>query len=108
MATGDGTKGGNTVPPRIVSDDIFGGEPRIRDRRISVLDVYEYVEEGDLAPSIFAETYDVDLETVYCALGYYHTHASEMEAYRDAREQAMKDISERVVSKRPDSVSPGG
>jgi uncharacterized protein (DUF433 family) len=108
MATDDGTRPGNAAPSRIVSDDVFGGEPRLRGRRISVLDVYEYVEEGDMTPSLFAETYDVDVETVYCALGYYHTHASEMQTHRAEREQAMKDVRERVESERPDGVSPGG
>jgi uncharacterized protein (DUF433 family) len=108
MATDDGTNRGNAASSRIVSDDLFDGEPRLRGHRISVLDVYEYVEEGDMTPSRFAETYDVDVETVYCALGYYHTHATEMETHREAREQAMRDVRERVASKRPKGISPGG
>ena len=44
--------------PRIVVDDRFGGQPHLRGRRITVLDVYEQVREGigDLSPAEFADS----------------------------------------------------
>lgn len=51
--------------PRIVADERFGGEPRIVGRRITVLDVYEQVEEGagEMTPEEFRRRFDSTLLT---------------------------------------------
>lgn len=94
--------------PRIVVDDMFGGEPRIAGRRISVLDVYDQVQEGagDFATEEFAETFGLDLADIYHALAYYHTHSDEMKRHRDARDQAFGELEEHVVQNRPSGVEP--
>lgn len=92
--------------PRIVVDDMLGGEPRIAGRRISVLDVYDQVEEGagEMTTDEFAETFRLDLADVYHALAYYHAHSNEMERHREARDQALADLRERVAKDRPPGV----
>lgn len=94
--------------PRIVADDMFGGEPRIRGRRITVLDVYERVKEGDgeMAPDEFADTFRLPVADVYAALAYYHDHEAAMERHRDARAQASADLRERVANDRPAGINP--
>lgn len=83
-------------------DDVMGGEPRIEGRRISVRQVADWVEEGDLSAKTVADRYDLDIADVYRALTYYHEHPGEMAAVRRrrrerisaARERGMKTLSE--------------
>jgi uncharacterized protein (DUF433 family) len=94
--------------PRIVADDLFGGEPRIRERRITVLDVYEGVQEGsgDLPPGEFAETFELSVADVYHALAYYHSHREEMERQRETRARASEELREQVEQERPAGIDP--
>lgn len=94
--------------PRIVEDEMFGGEPRIRGRRITVLDVYEQVQEGDgeMTPEAFAETFRLNVADVYTALAYYHAHTEEMDRHREARERASEDLRERISRDRPTDITP--
>jgi len=94
--------------PRIVTDDSFGGEPRIDGRRITVLDVYDGVRDGngDRTPEEFAETFRLSVADVYAALAYYHAHPEEMERHRGAREEASADLRERATQDRPPGVDP--
>jgi len=96
--------------PRIVADELFGGEPRVRGRRITVLDVYEQVRDGDgeLSPEEFAETFELSMADVYAALAYYHAHEEEMEDHRAARQRASVDLRERIRRERPAGVDPNG
>lgn len=92
--------------PRIVADDTFGGEPRVRGRRIAVLDVYERLRTGGSDPDEFADTFGLDVADVYAALAYYHAHEEEMDRHRRARERASADLRERVERDRPAGVEP--
>lgn len=96
--------------PRIVADQLFGGEPRIRGRRITVLDVYERVKDGDgeMSPDAFAETFGLSVAEVYAALAYYHAHEEEMEDHRAARERASADLREQIGRDRPAGIGPNG
>jgi uncharacterized protein (DUF433 family) len=93
--------------PRIVADDLFGGEPRIRGRRITVLDVYEGVQEetGDLPPEEFAETFELSVADVYHVLAYYHSHSEEMDRHREARSRASEELHERVEQERTAGIT---
>jgi uncharacterized protein (DUF433 family) len=94
--------------PRIVADERFGGRPRLRGRRITVLDVYEGVTEGegDLTPEEFAETFRLPVSDVYRALAYYHDHREEMERQREARDRTAGEVRARIAESRPDSIEP--
>lgn len=94
--------------PHVVADDSFGGEPRLRGRRITVLDVYDRVETGGMAPDEFAETFRLDVADVYHALAYYHDHPEEMASHREARGQAAEEVRREIRRSRPDHVDPDG
>ena len=83
---------------RIVSDDVLGGEPRIEGHRISVLQVHEEVEAGDVSPQLFADRYDLDVAAVYRALAYYHEHPTEMDAIRRRRRERIDTARDRALS----------
>lgn len=94
--------------PRIIADDRFGGEPRIRGRRITVLDVYEQVTggDGDQTPHEFAEKFSLPVADVYAALAYYHANTEEIEQYRTERKSASESLREQAAHDRPASVEP--
>ena len=47
---------------RIVTDEaVMGGEPRIEGHRISVRQVADWVEKGDLSAKTVADRYDLDI-----------------------------------------------
>lgn len=94
--------------PRIVADDLLDGEPRVRGRRITVLDVHEQVQEGtgDLSPGEFAETFQLSVADVYHALAYYHAHTEEMVHQQERRAQASDDLHERIAEERPAGINP--
>lgn len=79
-------------------------EPHIKDRRISVVQIHERVEDLGLAPATVAEQYDLDLADVYLALAYFHQHPREMQAIQTQRAQAFNDLREEID--RPPGVDP--
>lgn len=83
---------------RIVTDDVLGGEPHIEATRISVLQTFEEVEEGDLTPQSFADRYDLDVASVYRALAYYHEHPKEMEAVRRRRRNLIEESRDEALT----------
>lgn len=59
---------------RIVeTDDVMGGQPRIEGRRISVLQIYEWVNEEGMTPETVSSEFDVELADVHLALSYSRT-----------------------------------
>lgn len=81
---------------RIVTDEaVMGGEPRIEGRRISVRQVADWVEKGDLSAKTVADRYDLDIADVYRALTYYHEHPGEMAAVRHRRREQIRAARER-------------
>lgn len=79
-------------------------EPHIRDRRISVRQVYTLVEERGEDPEAVADRYDLDVADVYHALAYYHDHPREMRGVEQQREDAIADFRESID--RPEGVDP--
>lgn len=64
-------------------DGVFGGEPHLADRRITVLQIVEPVLDGH-EPATVADQLDVSLGEVHEALAYYYNHPDEMASIRDA------------------------
>lgn len=79
-------------------------EPHIRDRRVSVRQVYALVEERGENPEAVADRYDLDVADVYHALAYYHDHPREMRDVEEEREDAIADFRESID--RPEGVDP--
>lgn len=83
---------------RIVSTtDVLGGEPRIADRRIGVLDVYELVAAGG-SPVDVADQLDVTLAEVHAALAYYYEHPTEMRTLRREREETKRTLASEALA----------
>lgn len=83
---------------RIVSTaDVLGGEPRIADRRIGVLDVYELVAAGR-SPVDVADQLDVTLAEVHAALAYYYEHPAEMRTLRREREETKRTLASEALA----------
>ena len=66
-------------------------EPHVAGRRVSVLQLYERVEEVGLDPHEVADQYDLDVAAVYYALAYYHANPEEMQQVREQRETSDGD-----------------
>ena len=87
---------------------ICSAESHAFGRRITVLDVYDHVQEGsgDLTPREFAEMFQLGVADVYHALAYYHSHTDEMVRQEEARVRASRDLRDRVEQDRPTGIDP--
>lgn len=88
----------------IVSDeDVMGGQPRIEGRRISVLQIVEWIHEEGMAPETVAAEFDLDMADIYRALTYYYDHIDEMSEWRNRREDRIRESKEDQPA--PDSFT---
>lgn len=91
---------------KIVSTDgVMGGQPRIADRRISVLQIVEWVHEEGMDPETVAAEFDLEMAAIYRALAYYYDNIEEMHTWRDRRERRLRES--RTSQSLPDSVTDG-
>jgi uncharacterized protein (DUF433 family) len=86
----------------VSTDGVMGGQPRIADRRISVLQIVEWVHEEGMDPETVAAEFDLDMAAIYRALAYYYENVEEMQTWRDRRERRLSDSRSNQPS--PDSV----
>lgn len=85
--------------PDIVRDDsVLGGEPRIAETRVGVLDVYELVVEGGCSPTDVADQLDITLADVYGALAYYYDHPDKMRTLREERSEVERRLADEALS----------
>lgn len=82
------------------------GEPHIAGRRVSVLQIHDWVEGSGLSPQKVADRFNLDVAEVYAALTYYHDNPAEMKALREDRERAIETARERAKADRPPGVGP--
>lgn len=88
----------------IVSEaGVMGGQPRIEGRRISVLQIVEWIHEEGMAPETVATEFELDLADIYRALTYYYDNVEEMSTWRDRREDRIRES--RRNQPDPDSVT---
>ena len=80
------------------TDDVLGGEPRIADTRVGVLDIYELVAGGGYSPEDIADQLDLSLAQIYAALAYYHERSEEMRELRRERDELESRLSEDSLS----------
>jgi uncharacterized protein (DUF433 family) len=81
-------------------------EPHVAGRRVSVLQLYERIEELGLDPHEVADQYDLDVAAVYYALAYYHANPEEMQQVRDQRDDTATELREAATQTRPEGVTP--
>lgn len=85
----------------VETEGVMGGQPRIDGRRISVLQIVEWVHEEGLSPETVATEFDLDLADIYRALTYYYDNLDEMAKWRRLRDERRQESRERQLS--PDS-----
>jgi len=88
----------------IVSEaGVMGGQPRIEGRRISVLQIVEWIHEEGMDPETVATEFDLDLADISRALAYYYDNVQEMSTWRDRREERIRESKRDQPD--PDSVT---
>lgn len=87
----------------VSTDGVMGGQPRIEGRRISVLQIVEWVHEEGMDPETVAAEFDLDMAEIYRALAYYYENIDSMETWRERRERRLRES--RSDHSRPESVS---
>lgn len=81
----------------------MGGQPRIEGRRISVLQIVEWVHEEGMEPETVAAEFDLDMAEIHHALAYYYENIESMDTWRDRRERRLRES--RKDHPNPDSLS---
>lgn len=76
----------------VSTDDILGGAPRIKGRRIGVHHITTRVFDGDVPPEQVAAEYDLDLADVYRALTYYYDHPEEIRKLQERHPSPPDDV----------------
>jgi uncharacterized protein (DUF433 family) len=74
----------------VATEDVMGGQPRIEGRRISVVQIVEWVNEDGLAPETVATEFDLDMADVYRALAYYYDDVESMTEWRERRDRRVR------------------
>lgn len=82
----------------VKTDGVMGGQPRIDGRRISVLQIYEWVNEEGMSPETVSTEFDVELANVHLALSYYYDNVDEMEDWRERRNARIDESEEEQPS----------
>lgn len=75
----------------VSTEGVMGGQPRIEGRRISVLQIVEWVHEGGMEPETVAAEFDLDMADVHRALTYYYDNIEEMASWRERRERRIRE-----------------
>lgn len=84
------------------TDGVFGGEPRIAGRRVSVIQIVDMILEGDRSPEYVADQLDLSLADVHTALAYYYNHPEEMTATRERHRRLDDQL--RTASSNPEEI----
>ena len=96
--TGFTSDSDGTMPQIVNTDDVLGGDPRIKEHRIGVYQIYQRYVEGDETPEAIATSYDISIAEVHAALAYAFSNPDEMRDI-EARNQALydEDVANRVT-----------
>ena len=77
----------------VSTDDVLGGAPRIKGRRIGVHHIAGRVVDADESPEQVAADYDLEVADVYRALVYYYEHPDEMRQIQAERRSPPSGLS---------------
>ncbi|MFB6232782.1 MAG: DUF433 domain-containing protein [Haloarculaceae archaeon] len=75
----------------VSTDGVLGGQPRIADRRISVVQIVEWIHEEGMEPETVATEFDLELSSIYRALAYYYENVEELSTCREQREARRRE-----------------
>lgn len=79
--------------------DTLGGQPRIKNTRIGVLNVYQWYFDEGLSVEDICENYHVEKEGVEAAVVYIQKNEDEIELLKKEQELAEKASQERAREK---------
>jgi uncharacterized protein (DUF433 family) len=79
----------------VKTEDTLGGEPRLKDRRVSVMQIAEMYIDGGMSPENVADQLGVGLDEVHEALAYYYRHPDEMDEVRTRHRELEKELKEK-------------
>lgn len=85
------------------TEGVFGGEPRLEGRRISVLQVAERIVTHGQEPEHVADQLGISMGEVHHALAYYYDHPDEMNEVRDRHEELEAEL-EEVATPPPETA----
>ena len=77
----------------VTTEGVLGGKPRLKDHRISVLDVVEMLKVGYSASEV-AEELRIEPREVQATLRYYRLHREEIEAQAEERAELHDQLIE--------------
>ncbi|WP_165857830.1 DUF433 domain-containing protein [Halonotius pteroides] len=86
----------------VSTEGVLGGQPRIADRRISVVQIVEWIQEEEMEPETVAAEFDLNLSSIYRALAYYYEHVEKLSDYREQRETRRRES--RAEQPTPETV----
>ena len=75
----------------VSTEGVLGGQPRIADRRISVIQIVEWIQQEGMEPETVAAEFDLELASIYRALAYYYENVEELSTYREQRESRRRE-----------------
>lgn len=82
----------------VVTPDVCGGKPRIRDRRITVSDIVVRHELLGLTADEVASEYDLSLTDVHAALAYYFDNKAEVDGQIAEERAVVESLRKQVRS----------
>lgn len=86
----------------VETDGVMGGQPRIEGRRISVLQIAEWILVEGMDPETVSSEFDLPLADVYRSLAYYYDNIERMRELREQRRERIQDSRENAL--RPSTV----
>lgn len=88
----------------VETDGVMGGQPRIVGRRISVLQIAEWVLVEGMDPDTVSSEFDLSLADIYGALAYYYDNVDRMRELRDRRKRLIEESEADALD--PSTIEP--
>lgn len=73
------------------TDDVMDGQPRIEGRRISVVQIAEWILDQGMSPEEVSAEFDLDLADIFRALAFYYDNVDEMQEVKRERQQRVEE-----------------
>lgn len=82
----------------VETEGVMGGQPRINGRRISVLQISEWVRTEGMTPETVSSEFDLPLADIYRALAYYYDNVDRMRELREQRYERIERSKETALT----------
>lgn len=82
----------------VSTEEVMGGEPRVKGTRISVRQIADMVDKTATSPEGIANRFDISEVAVYEALAYYHRKPEEFLRIRGERQEKERERSDEMIT----------